>query len=50
MSIKKVTHIPLRCIGINGEGSYRLALEEYRDIVISVEDEVSEIIPELSPE
>jgi hypothetical protein len=35
---------------INGEGSYRLALEEYRDIVISVEDEVSEIIPELSPE
>lgn len=32
---------------IHGEGSYRLAIEEYRDIVIGVEDELSEIIPEL---
>jgi hypothetical protein len=35
---------------IHGEGSYRLAIEEYRDIVISVEDELSEILPELSAE
>jgi len=35
---------------IHGEGTYRLAIEEYRDIVISVEDELSEIIPELSGE
>jgi hypothetical protein len=35
---------------IHGEGTYRLAIEEYRDIVISVEDELSEIIPEMSAE
>ena len=35
---------------IHGEGSYRLAIEEYRDVVKGVEDELSEIIPELSGE
>jgi hypothetical protein len=33
---------------IHGEGSHRLLLEEYRDIIISAEDEVSERIPEMS--
>lgn len=35
---------------IHGEGTYRLAIEEYRDIVIAVEDELSERIPELGGE
>jgi hypothetical protein len=35
---------------IHGEGTYRLAIEEYRDVVKSVEDELSEIIPELGAE
>lgn len=33
---------------VHGEGSHRLLLEEYRDVVISAEDEVSERIPEMS--
>ena len=33
---------------VHGEGSHRLLLEEYRDVVISAEDEVSEKIPEMS--
>jgi hypothetical protein len=33
---------------VHGEGSHRLLLEEYRDVVICAEDEVSERIPEMS--
>lgn len=33
---------------VHGEGSFQHLLDEYRDIVISSEDELSELIPEMS--
>jgi len=33
---------------VHGEGSWWKAVEEYRDVVVSAEDEVSEMIPEMS--
>jgi hypothetical protein len=33
---------------IHGEGTFQQLLDEYRDVVVSVEDEVAEIIPEMS--
>ena len=33
---------------VHGQGSWWKAIEEYRDVVVSAEDEVSELIPEMS--